>query len=278
MNLKKMLLLLLLLIIPFRVNAEEYKIDSLSINIDETTWYIFTRDNVYNNPDLDELGVSSDYLNNFMITNNVYLDAIKFYSDMNDYIELFVVKKPVTGNVNNLHTYSDEKINEAGEALMKKAGSSSYDIYSIDNDKYIHMKYYDRLSQLNIEQYYTVVNGYGYTIIIQKYRDITNSESLELKKVVDSSSFTYDSKYEGSMDDNRDSKNGFNRILITSITSAISAGIIGGAAAFVRNRKKKEKAISGINNGEELIICRNCGCKVLKGMDRCPRCNNNLNE
>ena len=60
--------------------AKDYVVSEtdLTVKIDDTVWYVFTRDNIENNLELDELGVSYDYMNEFFQDNQVFLDAILF--------------------------------------------------------------------------------------------------------------------------------------------------------------------------------------------------------
>ena len=53
---------------------------------------IFTPDNIKDNAELDELGISYEYMVETFQTNEAYLDAVLFYQDSEDYIEIFVRK------------------------------------------------------------------------------------------------------------------------------------------------------------------------------------------
>jgi hypothetical protein len=65
----------------------------MNIEIDDTAWYVFTRNNLMDNPELDDLGVSYDYMYDLMYDNGIYLDAIILYSDSDEYLELFLRNK-----------------------------------------------------------------------------------------------------------------------------------------------------------------------------------------
>ncbi len=243
------LLLISIFILPLNVFAQSYSLKDLSINVDDSTWYVFTRDNIQGNDELDELGISYDYISNFMNTNDVYMDACQFdENDTNNNIELFVTIKKVN-NVNNLHTYSSSDINDLGKSLMDKVNADTFDVYSVKKFKYIHVKYYDSVNGFNIDEYYTVINGYGYTILAQKNNSFSNSEEYELKEIVDSTSFNVNSAYE---------KNSSNSsIWEKALVGAISAGIIGGLSAiFNKNKKKDEKQENEIKTAKKVKIER----------------------
>ena len=40
------LLLISILLLPLNVFAQSYSLKDLSINVDDSTWYVFTRDNI----------------------------------------------------------------------------------------------------------------------------------------------------------------------------------------------------------------------------------------
>ena len=243
------LLLISILLLPLNVFAQSYSLKDLSINVDDSTWYVFTRDNIQGNDELNELGISYDYISSFMNTNDVYMDACQFDDDdTNNNIELFVTIKKVN-NVNNLHTYSSSEINDLGKSLMDKVDADTYDVYSVDKFKYIHVKYYDSVNNFNIDEYYTVINGYGYTILAQKINSFSNSEEYELKKIIDSTNFNVNSSYE--------KKSSNSSIWEKALVGAISAGIIGGLSVlFNKNKKKNEEHDDEVKTAKKVKIER----------------------
>lgn len=222
-----------ILLLPLGVFAEEYTIKDLTTSVDNSSWYVFTRDNLKDNPQLDEIGITYDYVNDFMNANDVYLDACRF--DMDEpanTLEMFVVAKEVTVN-RNLHVYSEKQIKKLGEAFKEKINADNYDIYTSGKYKYIHSKYYDQNTSFNVDEYYTVINGYGYTIMAQKANDFTAAELAEVKQVVDSTTYKYIASYE--------KKASYNNILIDAIIGAIAGGMVGLVKA-IQNKKKKKAA------------------------------------
>lgn len=57
----------------------DIKEEKLSLNIDDSVWYVFTRDNVYSNPEVDELGLSADTLYEAYLKDDIYLNAAVFF-------------------------------------------------------------------------------------------------------------------------------------------------------------------------------------------------------
>lgn len=61
---RKLCMLLVLLWVavwlPMAAAAKDYTISGtdMTVTVDDTIWYVFTRDNIQNNPELEELGIS----------------------------------------------------------------------------------------------------------------------------------------------------------------------------------------------------------------------------
>ena len=228
-------ILTLFLFIPINVYADSYKLKDLEISIEDSSFDVFTRDNIKDNERLTEIGITYDYLNNFMIKNDVYLDAVKFNENNDDTIELFVVAKMVS-NVSNMHTYSDNEIKELGEEVKKKVKADSYKIINVGKYKYIYLNYYDSTEKYYIDEYYTVMDGYGYTIMAQKRNKFTNDEMKDVKKVVDTTKYKEIARYE-----KKKSSSIGSRTLIGAIVGAV-IGLIGGTIKVIKNKKTKEKS------------------------------------
>ena len=62
----KKYLLILLLLFPLTVTAQTYQVDEyMKIDMNDN-WYTFTRTNLKDNKQLEELNITYDYLNDFM--------------------------------------------------------------------------------------------------------------------------------------------------------------------------------------------------------------------
>lgn len=226
------LALLLSLFIPTKVFAQtkNYQINnnSLSINFDTSEWYVFTRENLSGNKELEELGIEYDYLNNFMQTNKVYLDAVLFYDNEEDTTE-FLIRINPNNSLNNLSNYSDEDVEEFALELAKLTSTTEYSIYK-NNYKYAYLEYKD--SGYNIIQYSTVVNGEAYSIQAQKINTFREEEKANIKGIVDTIKFTIEpslAKEKSSID--------WKKIVV----DAICGGIIGGLIALIYNKVSLKK-------------------------------------
>ena len=96
---KKIVCILMVLVLSaaflsVSVSAETYDLSDtdMSISLDDTVWYVFTRDNIENNAELGELGISYDAIHDILYNSDIYMDAIVYYED-GTYLEFFVRKR-----------------------------------------------------------------------------------------------------------------------------------------------------------------------------------------
>ena len=217
---RKILLFVALFFIPLFVSAATYTVGDITQKYDDSKWMVFTRENVK----LKELGVDDSYLLSLFEQQSIYLDALT--SDAA--IESFVFIKDVDSN-NNLHKYSNSEIKELENEVIKGLNTTKHGIYETGGYKYVYMSYKD--SGLNIYDYYTVINGKGYTLKFQKKTDFSSSELSLIKGIVDNSTFKLDSKYE---------KTPSKGILYNAIKYGIIAAVIAGVAAAITVTAKKK--------------------------------------
>lgn len=224
-------LALIVFAFPTIVNAQRFYPDGtdLSVWIDDTKWYVFTRNNIYNNSELNELGITYDYLYNFMYNNYVYLDGALFYSDSDDSLEL-LIRKTKVDKIKNLTNYSDDEVKDLAKSLADKQNAQIYKIYESDY-KYAYLKYMDK--GLYLVEYFTIVNGEGYTITAQKSSQFTSDELIEIETIVDSIEFDVDESL-------KEPTSNSSSLWEKFISGAIVAAIMGGLSSLVNKKKKKE--------------------------------------
>ena len=186
---KKVLLFVLLMFVPIVGDATTFELKNtdMDITIDESEWYVFTPDNILDNPELEELGLTYEYMLESFQNNQAYLDAILFYYDSEDYIELFV-RKVALEDIGNLVNYDDDFIERFGQALADEQ-NANYEIYRTDYP-FILLDYMDQ--GFYLQEYYTIVNGNGYTITAQKPNAFSREDKARVEKIVDSVSFDVD--------------------------------------------------------------------------------------
>ena len=129
---KKVLLFVLLMLVPIVGDATTFELKNIDMNItiDESEWYVFTPDNILDNPELEDLGLTYEYMYESFQNNQAYLDAVLFFYDSEDYIELFV-RRVALEDIRNLTNYDDAFINRLGQVLADEQ-NANYEIYRTD--------------------------------------------------------------------------------------------------------------------------------------------------
>lgn len=233
---KKLLftIILCVLFIP-NVMAKTYSPSETDVTLtfDETKWYVFTLDNLKNNKELQELGITEEYMVKNMKDNYIYVDAVLYFEDSEDYIEFFVRKKKMP-NVNNLSKYPDKEVKTYSEELAKIQNTENFDIYKTQY-KYARLKYPSEGFYLN--EYYTIVNGYGYTFTAQKPMEYTEKQSKMVEEIMSKVTFKVDDTLP---EQALEKSGGLNSILKDAIIGATTGTIISVVYA-IKNKKSKKK-------------------------------------
>lgn len=196
---KKVLCLLisLVLFIPISIYGKTVDLSEINLTIDfNDDWYVFTRYNLDGNKDLDTLGVTKDYMENFFNENEAYIDASPKELGTD-----FILRIKSVEDMNNLSNYPDDIVKEVAKEVGKLVSSTDYKIYNSGKNKYAIVRYYDETSKYNVLAYYTVVNAQGYTFQIQKQSDITQTDETNMKTIMDSATFNVLDKYKNESED-----------------------------------------------------------------------------
>ena len=233
---KKFLLFIVLSIIPlFSIYAKEYKIDDLTIDLDESKFSVITLDDIANNPLVKEYNLDAEQLRKNYEKQYIKLEALQLNEEKNGYYyDIFVAEKYVK-NAKNLHSYSEKQINDVKKEILKKVDAIESNIYKTNEYTYVSYLYKDSLDAktIYIYDYYTVINENGYTIKFQKQSEFTDEDIKVVKGIVDKIRFSVDTKY--------NKKSSYS----STIISAITAGIIGALYSLFKPKKKIEKKEEG---------------------------------
>lgn len=172
--------LMALLLMPLVTLATEVDIASADMSIDlPDDWYIFTRENIENNADLEELGLTYDFMKDMMDSNDMYLDAFNEEEE-------FIISILEVSDVGNMNDYFDSEVEDLAKEIQEDIGSDIAEIY--DNGyKFIYFEYMD--AGYYIINYYTIVDDRAYTFTFQKETEFTEDEKDSYKKMVDSVKF-----------------------------------------------------------------------------------------
>ena len=169
------------LFMPLVGQAVSVDVPSADMSLDMPDyWYVFTRDNIEGNAELEELGLTIDFMNELFLENDIYIDGF----DENMEMLLYVVS---VDDVGNLPDYYDFEIEDFGEELQGIVGASDYEI--VNNDyKYVSVAYEDQ--GYEIVEYYTIIDNLGYTFSFQKEgADFSNTEQETISNIIDSVHF-----------------------------------------------------------------------------------------
>ena len=116
----------MLLVMPLVVNAQSVDTASAYLDLElPDSWYVFTRDNLDNNSDLEELELTKDYVMDYFLEYDLYVNA--FDEDYDFYVYM-----NTTEDIGNLDDYYNFEVDDLAVELMNMYGANSYEIY--DND------------------------------------------------------------------------------------------------------------------------------------------------
>ena len=170
-----------MLLMPLTIKAEEYDVGSANMKItfpDE--WYVFTRENIENNSNLENIEVTAEYMNKFFESNSAYIDAIKSNLE-------FVLRTSEEVDFASLSDYPDEKIEEIASDMGAINQTKDYKVY---NGKYRYVLFNSKSGDYYINVYATVINSKWYTFTAQKKSEFTSEEATEIRKIIDSIEYT----------------------------------------------------------------------------------------
>ncbi len=220
--------------LPVYVHAETYYLSGtdMDVEVDDSLWYVFTRDNIKNNFELDEFGISYDEIYNVFYDNNVYMDAF-WVDDEGRPVELFVRKGVGDFGITNLSNYENEEILEGfAKELAEFQGSEEYSVYG-NYYKFVKSEYFDSNLGYYISEFTTVVNGDLYNLTFQSTSQFTNRAKYEMQFIIDSIRFDVDANIRG---------DGSTSIFDGALGKALTGGIIGAIFAIPAMLKKKKRS------------------------------------
>lgn len=221
---------------PITALAATYELSGtdITVSVDDTSWYVFTRDNITNNPEMEELGISYDTMYNIFYDNNVYMDAV-VYDEDGEYVELFVRKTAMDSFVANLSNYDNEEVLKFADALAKEKGIQTYSVYE-SQYKFAELEYYDDNFRYYICEYVTIVNKDCYVLTFQSTLPYTDWMRNEIKSIVDSVRFDVDTTLKEEKEEQSTSI--WDGVAVKAVGGAVIGGITGGVIGLINKKKK----------------------------------------
>ena len=128
---------------PLMVNAKSYPIDqNMNMDIDDSLWYIFTRNNLDNNQELASLNISPSEMMAFFENNKAYLNGILLYKDTGETLQLFVRKVENTNTKEQIELTDQEFIDVVKLSLTNK-NPTVLELYRTNGNRYVYTEYFD---------------------------------------------------------------------------------------------------------------------------------------
>ncbi len=225
-----------LMSLPLTVYAETYHLGGtdMSIQVDDSLWYVFTRDNIKNNSELEELGISYDYMSDVFNNNEAYMDAILVYED-GEYVELIIRKKLLDTGVANLTNYENDEVLELASGLGERQNTENFSVYE-NNYKFAKVEYTASDLGYYVCEFVTIVNKENYTLTFQSTSQFTDAQYVEIENIVDSIEFDVDTTL-------KEKKNTsfWENVIEETIIGAIVGAVSGVIIRAVSKKKKKAK-------------------------------------
>ena len=233
-------------LLPIITYAETYNLGGtdMSISVDDTVWYVFTRDNIKNNSELEELGITYEAMYDILHNNEAYMDAILYYEN-GEYTELFVRKRALDTGIANLSNYKDSEVLELAKELAKKQGANTYSVYE-NQYKFAKLEYVDSNLGYYICEFVTCVNKDNYTFTFQSTSQFTDEEYAEIENIVDSVKFDIDTSIK-----EKKSSSIAESVIEKTIGGAVIGGVVGAVIAITNKKKKKTAETGKAENANE---------------------------
>lgn len=230
--------LLLAMVLPMSAMAQAYSLagTDVSLTVDDSVWYVFTRDNLVDNPELAELGITAETINGILLENNAYMDAIVFDENGN-YTEMFVTKAPLDTELVNLSNYSRDEAMQFAQGAAEDKGDCQYDVYETAY-KFARLEYLDEALATYVVQYVTVVNKDAYNFLFQSKIPFVEWDYQEMDKIMKSVIFAVDPLLKEPASLTGEASEGVS----SYVGSAAAVAIVGGVGALIRKKSKKKKA------------------------------------
>lgn len=234
-----------IILLPVAARAETYNLGDtdMTIEVDDSRWYVFTRDNLENNSVLAEFGLSESEIYDDLCSLGAYMDAV-WINSKGRLVELFVFKTPLSEDdpVNMSH-YSDRELEEVAESMVAERESAECSIYENDY-KFLKLDFFDEEGGYYIHRFLTVVNRELYALSFQSSTPFSDTQLEEFERIVDSIYFAVDT----SMKEPRAQSSGWQEVLEHSIVGLI-VGVFSVIIGAATNKKKKAAQNQQATNG-----------------------------
>lgn len=217
--------------------------------------YVFTRDNLDNNPILDSYNADKETILNEMLNFDIYLDA----TTPDGMTEVFIKVSESDGSkdYNNFNFISEDILNTYSSTYTSGFGAEEYFKHKTAQALFIHFNYelYNTTLEENTwnSQYFTMINKQEVIVVLRSLTgNITSEQENMLSEIVDNISF-YEILENEELDNNKGSGIYFIILIIVLGIATIIFETIKKGKIKMKEQKEKKK-INKIWIGSFLIL------------------------
>jgi len=148
-------------------NRTEFETEYAKIDLEfqEREWYVFTRADLYDNPELEEVWIEPELQIDFILENNIFLDGVLFYSDVESWLEVLLSEGERIDN-GDYSALSEEELEALSDEVAAEMGAEDNGVLITRHGlKFIWWEYYGEgyyPEDYYIRNYYTEVGGKAY--------------------------------------------------------------------------------------------------------------------
>lgn len=226
-----------------------------TININDAEWYVFTRGNIDNNPEIEEVGMTYNGMHSLFYDNSTYLYSVLFFYESDKVIELLLTKNASHDGVANLTQFSDDDVMYLAKEVAGRFDTEvDYSIYKKSEYKFIELDWKDSSTGFIVNQYITIINGENYTFTFRSETEFEAEDINYFEAIVNSIEFDIDPNIQNTVKTFQTDSSIWDNVLTKTIGGAVVGGGAAAAVAIINKMKKKSQkdAPSTFNNTDEL--------------------------
>jgi len=222
------------------VMATSYTVSGtdMTIELDNSAWYVFTRDNLEDNPEVAEIGADAEAMSALLQSQNIYLDAISKTNYMSVELTVFKNRNEFSKEAGNL---SERPRSEVDKLVQNSQNGSAERSFSVYENTYTFVEETGIDKGFYYCKFLTVVNQEEYILQFISGQPIDQTYA---RQIVDTVRFDVDTSLNPQRASFFDSVAG--RTVIGGVIGACAVGV----TALIAKKNKKKKAAEPAQPGE----------------------------
>ncbi|MBQ2960585.1 MAG: hypothetical protein IJE09_05125 [Oscillospiraceae bacterium] len=172
-------------------NRTEFETEYAKIDLEfhEREWYVFTRADLHDNPELEEVWIEPELQIDFILENNIFLDGVLFYSDVDSWLEVLLAEGEPSNN-GDYSTLSEEELEALSDEVAAGMGAEDNGVLITRHGlKFIWFEYFGEgyyPEEYYIRNYYTEVDGKAYEVQFVSDASFVSDEYLRMSWMLNS--------------------------------------------------------------------------------------------